>query len=125
MNATKQRRRDKRLLCADLVELIWRDNKGRETRRIGNLDDICVNGVCLQLEMPLPVGTSIQMQCARGVFHGTVRYMLHREDSYVVGVEFDMGTRWSRKLFVPRHLLDPGTLAGLRPEPISCSNWIN
>jgi hypothetical protein len=127
MDTTKQRRRDKRFLCADLVELVWRDNRGRAIRRIGNLENICAGGVCLQLEAPLERGTKIYMPCTRCTFHGIVRYVLDREDSYVIGVEFDKSNLWSRKLFDPQHLLDPD--AALPPahrlRSMSRGNWIN
>ena len=127
MNTTKQRRREKRLLCADLVELVWRDNKGHSIRRIGNLENICAGGMCLQLEAPLNRGTSIQMPCVRCTFRGIVRYVLDREDSYVIGIEFDKSNLWSRKLFDPQHLLDPDAVLppADRLRSIPGRNWIN
>ena len=126
MNTAKQRRRHKRFLCADLVELVWSDSRGRATRGIGNLENISEGGMCLQFEKPFDAGTRIRMPCARKVFHGIVRYVFHREDSYVIGVEFHKSSLWSTEFFVPRHLLDPSALKNApRVRSIPGARWIN
>jgi hypothetical protein len=102
----QERRIDSRLLCAELVEVIWADQKGRQQRRIANLEDISACGACFQVEDPMPCGTSISLRYGDGQLSGTVRYCLYQGLGYFLGVEFDEGCRWSRKQFRPRHLLD-------------------
>jgi hypothetical protein len=121
----QERRNDARLLCADLIELIWNDHSGQEQRRVGNLEDISSSGMSLQLEMPVRVGTPIRMRCGEKELTGTVRHAEHRENAYFIGVEFEKNNRWSARDFVPQHLFDPRQIlrrpAGQRPA----SKWVN
>ena len=110
MRQIQDRRANARLLCADLVQLIWQDHAGRERRNVANLEDISLCGVCLQLESPCPLGTHIRMAYGDGELVGIVRYSTHREGAYFLGVELDESSRWSTKHFRPQHLLDPGAL---------------
>jgi hypothetical protein len=102
----QERRVDSRLLCAELVELIWIDPNGHQRRRVANLEDISVTGACFQAENPMACGTPVSLRYGGGQLSGTVRYCLYQGIGYFLGVEFDEGCRWSRKQFRPRHLLD-------------------
>ncbi len=110
MKKIQERRSEARLLCAELVEVIWRDSSGREKRRIGNLEDICANGISVQLETAPEVGTPIRMLYEKGELAGIVRYTYFRDEGYFVGVELEGDSKWSPAEFVPEHLLDPGEL---------------
>jgi len=97
-------------MCADMVEVRWRDRSGKERGAIAILEDISASGACLQLELPIPLGVEIQWDTARQQFQGYVRYCVYREIGYFVGVEFDASFKWSKKAFRPTHFLDPQTL---------------
>ncbi len=103
----QERRTDTRLLCADLIELIWDDATGQERRRIANLEDISRSGMSLQLEVPIHVGTSIRVRSGEQEFVGIVRYALYRDHAYFLGIELNQNSQWSARMFVPQHLLDP------------------
>jgi hypothetical protein len=105
-----ERRVDTRLLCAELVEIHWKDKSARQRRRIANLEDISLSGASLQLEMPILRGTVITIRYGDGELIGSVRYCLYRDLGYFIGIEFAPGCRWSSKHFRPRHLLDPKQL---------------
>lgn len=107
MDKIRERRSERRLLCAELVEVIWRDSFGAEKRRIGNLEDICTNGICVQLETAPEAGTRIRMLYESGELAGVVKYAYYRDEGYFVGVELEPHSRWSAAEFVPEHLLDP------------------
>ena len=111
MKKMRERRSETRLLCAELVEVIWHDPSGREKRRIGNLEDISANGICLQLETAPEIGTPIRMLYEKGKLTGIVRHTHFRDGGYSIGVELEGDSRWSHAEFVPEHLLDPGELA--------------
>jgi len=110
MQKTSNRRGDDRLLCAELVQLIWHDEAGRERRRVANLEDISLTGICLQVENPIAAGTAIAMQYGDGELLGTIRYCRFQDAGYFLGVELSEGSRWSSQHFKPEHLLDPGEL---------------
>jgi hypothetical protein len=102
----KERRSEARVLCADMVEIRWRDVTGKLCRVTALLEDIAPAGACLQLEEPIPLGTEIAWEVAGQFFAGYVRYCSYREIGYFVGVEFGEASRWSKRTYRPQHLLD-------------------
>ena len=104
------KRFEPRLLCAELVEVTWRDKSGTLRRRIANLEDISLSGACLQMEAPLHRGAAITLRYGKGELSGTARYCLCRDFGYYIGVEFAAGCKWSTQNFRPKHLLDPRRL---------------
>jgi len=104
------RRYEPRLLCADMVEVCWKDKGGRNKKSVANLEDISLTGACLQVEAPIPLETSIRITHAKAELAGIVKYCVFRDIGYFLGIEFEPGSRWSQKQFKPQHLLDPRRL---------------
>ncbi len=100
------------MLCADLVDVQWKDQSGRTRRGVANLEDISLSGACLQVDRPVPRGTAMRMSYPNGELLGVVKYCVFREIGYFLGVEFEPGNRWSQRHFRPQHLLDPRRLVG-------------
>ena len=98
------------MLCAELVQVAWKDQSGRPRRRVANLEDISLTGICLQMENKVPEGTLLSMRYGDGELVGTVRYCAFRDNAYFVGIRFEEGCRWSTRHFRPQHLLDPQEL---------------
>jgi hypothetical protein len=110
MQTTSDRRGGDRLLCAELVQMIWHDEAGRERRRVANLEDISLSGICLQVESPIAAGTAVAVQYGDGELLGTIRYCRFQDSGYFLGVELAEGSRWSTQHYKPEHLLDPSDL---------------
>jgi hypothetical protein len=106
----QERRNETRMLCADMVDVSWKEGP-RRRRATGLLEDISASGACFQIESPVPVGAELHWRCPDREFRGSVRYCVYREIGYFVGVVFTRGCRWSRRLYKPEHLLDPARLA--------------
>ncbi|HBY63133.1 MAG TPA: hypothetical protein DEH78_25205 [Solibacterales bacterium] len=106
----RDRRCEPRLLCADLVDVQWRDKTGRMRRTVANLEDISLSGACLQTETPVPLQTAVKIGYGNGELIGQVRYCVYREIGYFLGIEFEPGCKWSQRDFKPQHLLDPRRL---------------
>jgi hypothetical protein len=100
------------MLCADLVDIQWRDQNGRRRRGVANLEDISLLGACLQVERPVSLGSTLQITYPKGELTGKVKYCVFRDIGYFLGVEFDPGSRWSQREFRPQHMLDPRRLVG-------------
>lgn len=98
------------MLCADLVDVEWRDKNGRTKRTVANLEDISLSGACLQMDVPIPLQTNLRISYPKGELVGRVRYCVYREIGYFLGIEFEPGSRWSQRNFKPLHLLDPRRL---------------
>src|SRR5687767_12998461 len=104
------RRAEPRMLCADLVDVQWKDKGGRVRRTVANLEDISLSGACVQVDSPIPIDTPLRISYPRGELQGRVCYCVFREIGYFLGVEFEPGFRWSLRQFRPQHLLDPRRL---------------
>jgi hypothetical protein len=102
----QERRSEARMLCADMLEVRWKDRIGKEHTATALLEDIASSGACLQLETPIPLGAEICWDSPRQFFAGYVRYCVYREIGYFVGVEFGKASRWSESTYRPQHLLD-------------------
>jgi hypothetical protein len=94
------------MLCADMLEVCWKDPSGKTRRATALLEDISTSGACLQLETAVPLGAVIRWESPKQEFKGHVRYYVYREIGYFIGVEFDSATKWSKKVYRPQHLLD-------------------
>jgi len=101
------RRIEPRMLCADMVDVQWRDKTGRTRRGVANLEDISLSGACLQFDQPIPLQTPVRISYPKGELCGTVRYCVFREIGYFLGIEFEAGSKWSARVFRPQHMLDP------------------
>jgi len=112
MASMEERRLEVRMLCADMVDVRWKDRAGKECGTTAILEDISPSGACLQVEAPIPLGVEIRWDQPRQEFQGYVRYCVYREIGYFVGVEFDASFKWSKKAFKPQHLLDLQDLVG-------------
>jgi hypothetical protein len=104
------RRIEPRMLCADMVDVHWKDKTGRIRKGVANLEDISLSGACLQFDQPVPLQTELRISYPKGELLGKVRYCVYREIGYFLGIEFDPGCRWSSRHFKPQHLLDPRRL---------------
>jgi hypothetical protein len=111
-----ERRTETRLLCSDLIKIRLEGALPRELT--ANLEDISASGACLQLEEPLPVDALVCLLCRRCRFWAKVKYCVHHEIGYFVGVRFEGGQKWSRELYEPKHLLDPTKVVPSRPLPV-------
>jgi len=96
-----------RMLCAEIVEIQWKDTSGRIRKGVANLEDISRSGACLQFDQPVPLQTDLRISYPKGELLGKVRYSVHREMGYFLGIEFGPECKWSEKRFKPQHLLDP------------------
>jgi hypothetical protein len=105
-----ERRWERRLLCADLVEIEWEDRGGSVRKTTAILEDISRSGACLQTDVPVPVEALVRVRHGRKTLEGTVSYCTYHEIGYYAGITFTAKQRWSRKVFRPKHLVDPTEL---------------
>ena len=99
-------RSEARVLCADLVDIRWRDKTGRGRKATALLEDISSSGACVQLEAPIPLNTVIKIVHPKGHLLGQVRYCNYRDIGYFVGLQFVEDSKWSKKQYQPQHMLD-------------------
>ena len=62
------------------------------------------------MDFPIPVKTLVRMRHGRKTLEGTVAYCAYHEIGYFAGLTFTSKQRWSRRVFRPKHLVDPAGL---------------
>lgn len=108
-----ERRGSKRLLCSDLVQLLWLDANGAKRHEICILENLSLAGVGLFMGVAVPEGTAVQLTANQMRLTGSVKLCLFRENGYVVGLELDSNSTWAQQPgsdFIPEHLLDVSLL---------------
>ena len=105
-------------MCADLVDITWRDQNNKDRRTIANLEDISISGACLQVDEELPLGTPVEISYPNGVMAGVVKYCVYREIGFFLGVQFEDQKKWNALRFKPQYMFDPRQLIDAEPEPV-------
>jgi hypothetical protein len=104
-----ERRGSKRLLCSDLVQLLWTDARGAKHREIVILENLSITGVGLFMGVEVPKGTPVQLIANDLQLNGRIQHCVFRENGYIVGLELDSDSQWAQEPgseFLPEHLLD-------------------
>jgi hypothetical protein len=112
MAIMQDRRTEVRMMCADMVEVTWNEGNNRTRRTMALLEDISRSGACLQLEMPLPLGALIRWGSGGHRFEGYVRHCIYRSMGYFAGIQLADCSRWSTRVYRPKHLLNPARVVG-------------
>ena len=105
MRPKDERRRVNRELCADFVQVTWNDQQDRRISNVGLLEDVSPEGLCVNLELPVPVGQTLHLHTKGFEGEALVRYCEWSDCGYLVGVEFAEGCSWNREKWTPKHLL--------------------
>jgi len=98
-------RQEYRELCADLVKVQWMEASGPARSEWAILEDISASGACIGLEEPIPPNTIITLQFSKDRCQARIKYCKFAKTSYLLGVQFEQGYRWSRRKFKPDHLI--------------------
>ncbi len=98
------------MLCAEMVDVQWKDKSGHLHKGVANLEDISLTGACLQFDEPVALQSELRISYPKGELMGIVRYCVYRDIGYFLGIEFAPGCTWSSNHYKPQHLLDPRRL---------------
>ena len=105
MKAQNDRRKTNRVLCADFVQIAWHDQNRSRISYVGLLEDVSPEGLCINLELPVPVGQAVFLHTKGFEGEAEVRYCNLGDYGYLVGMEFADGCSWDREKWRPKHLL--------------------
>jgi hypothetical protein len=106
-----ERRIEGRYLCADLVKVEWLSGEDEFRTEQAILEDISEVGGCVQVENPIPLGSTIMLSIHDADFFGHVCYCVFRDYGYFIGIRFSEDTVWTREKVVPEHLTNLYQLA--------------
>jgi hypothetical protein len=110
---TCERRSSKRMLCSDLVQIQWTDDRGTPYREIAILENLSLAGVGLFTGVPVAEGTAVRIAVNDVQLSGCVRGCVFRENGYIVGLELDADSKWAQSVgrhILPEHFLDVSLL---------------
>jgi hypothetical protein len=99
-------RAEVRMLCADLVDIRWKDKTGRGRKATAVLEDISASGACVQIDGPIPHNTVVKILHPKGHLQGNVRYCVYRDIGYFIGLQFEADCKWTKRQYQPQHMLD-------------------
>ena len=105
-----ERRIERRLLCADMVQVEWRHRTGDLCNTTAILENISRTGACLQTDVPIPVEELVQVRHGSKTLEGRVSYCTYQDIGYFTGISFTGKRHWSERFFRPKHLVDPAEL---------------
>ncbi len=99
------KRRHVRALCSELVQICFRDQRGRRIQETAVLEDLAEKGVRLSLSLPLTPGCQVAFQAGEFEASARVSYCELADSGFAVGLEFAGDFRWDEKEWAPEHLL--------------------
>jgi hypothetical protein len=89
------RRFDVRIPVADTVNLSWTDPTGQKQQDRADLADISRSGASVRTPHPVRVGGILSLDYQDQELVGKVRSCVAGPTSYILGIEFEDGYRWS------------------------------
>jgi hypothetical protein len=114
----RQTQQIKTLLCSDLVQLEWADDRGVSFHTAAILEEIKPSGALLFLEIDQPPRAASPIRLTPCGYTGRARRCRSSECGYLLEVSFDPGVRWCVDQYRPSHYFDPLNL----PDPVETSH---
>ena len=108
---TKNRRKESRSLCSELVRIAFQDQRGETVVLTGLLEDVNRSGICISVSHPVGIDTEIEFECEGFDGAAAVKYCHLGNYGYLIGATFAEGLVWDESTWRPRHLLslaEPG-----------------
>ncbi len=92
-------------MCSDFVQISFLGQAERLVSHVGLLEDVSPDGMCLNLDLPVPTGQTVQVHTKGFEGKARVSYCHLGEYGYQAGLEFVDGCSWDRETWQPKHLL--------------------
>jgi len=93
-------------MCSDFVQVAWLDQEGRRISYLGLIEDVSPGGLCLNLDLPVGVATTVHLHTKGLEGEARVCYCTPGDYGYLVGLEFLDGLSWAKEKWQPKHLLE-------------------
>lgn len=99
------KRFENRELCADLIKVTWTPECEVTKTEWTILGDISPSGACLEIEEPIPPDTIVTLEFGKDRCQARIQYCKYDRATYLLGVKFEEGYRWSSDRWKPEHLV--------------------
>lgn len=103
-------------MCSDFVQIAWADDRGRRVSNIGLLEDVSPEGLCINLNLPIPVGRQVHLHTKGFEGEAEVCHCELAEYGYLLGLEFADGCCWEPERWRPKHLYNPDLAHADHPQ---------
>ncbi len=101
------------LLCADIVQVEWSDDRGVPRRSPAILEEIQPSGALLLLDTDCPPHKANAVRLSPCGYRGKARRSTESPSGYHIEIAFDKGVRWHPADYQPTHSFNPNS----RPTP--------
>jgi hypothetical protein len=91
-----------RIRCSASIEASWLDRKRGQLRVAVTLLDISRHGARIVSDLPIPVGTQVELAYPGGTLVGKAATCTSRKPLYSIGITFEPGSEWSPRLYRPK-----------------------
>jgi len=98
-----------RYLCSELIKVEWQNQAGA-FHTAGILEEIWVEGACVQTLEPMQPGTRVRIVARRAMFLATLTNCEFVRDGYFSQVTFDAESLWSPRSYKPEHMVNTRTV---------------
>ncbi len=102
--ANSERRKHNRLLCSELVAVLWNNRRGAHEAEIAVLEDFSGFGANLFMSASFGEGDSVRIFAGQLEIAATVRSCSRVSTGFFVGLQFDEPV--PEGLLTPEHVLD-------------------
>ena len=102
------------VLCSDLVDVVWSDDRGVRRKTTAILEEIAPAGAMVLLDMDRPPRRIETVVIQPLGYSGRARRCRLSTSGYRMEIDFDPGVRWQLSDYRPCHAFDPRSL----PAPV-------
>ena len=109
------------LLCSDLVQIEWSDERGIFRRTTAVLEEINPCGALLLLDIDQPPRRADAVLLSPCGYSGKARQCRQSAAGFLLEIAFDPAFRWSVDKYEPKHFFDPQALGAsptTDPSPV-------
>ena len=107
MTIVMPQEKTRRYMCSQMVSVVTRKLDGGASAMSGNLEEIGEDSALVLSDQPVNPGTPVEIRWKSGKLKGMAELCFTDPTlGYYVEVALEAGSRWSKRLFQPDHLLN-------------------
>jgi hypothetical protein len=85
-----EKRKEPRVAVMKRVEALWEDDTHAQRAAPATILDRSPGGVCLQISIPIDIGSKLTIKAQKEQFAGTVVNSRRDKKDYILGIQWDL-----------------------------------
>jgi PilZ domain len=85
----EEKRENPRFALMKRVEALWEDDTHAQRSARGTILDRSLGGICLQISIPIDIGSKLTIKGASEQLSGIVVNSRREKEDYILGIQFD------------------------------------